>query len=137
MVVIRIYTKKFIPQLKAWLDATNAIHRTVESHEGIYIVEIDEEYCKPKDLADLFEELAIAGNDAIKDSKPLMEAVKKNMSEYRSIITEQLGGHFEMYSEINAEGFIHFRMWEYSHIINMLLYAKVKKELEAYNIFKI
>lgn len=136
VVIIRIYTEKFIPQLKAWIDDTQTGHKFIESAgEGICIADVPEGDFKTEALVDLFEDLTILSNDAIQESKALKDAVRKKMKEYRSIIMDQLGRYFEMYSDISIEGFICFRLWEYSHIINILLYSLAKKELAAYKYF--
>ncbi|MDR1688556.1 MAG: putative sporulation protein YtxC [Clostridiales bacterium] len=129
MVVIKIYTKKFAAQLIEWARSLNIFYETVQNGEDYYCIAETENL---NELANFFTQLAAINNAALKNQAALRDAVIKGMSSYKNIISAQLAEYFENSSHMSLEGFLHFRLWEYSYKIDLLLYAYMKKELKLY-----
>jgi hypothetical protein len=129
VVVIKIYTKKFAAQLSEWARGLNICCETVQNGGGCYCIAETENL---NELANFFAQLAAINNAALKNQPALRDAVINRMNCYKNIISAQLDEYFKTASYMCLEGFLHFRLWEYSYKIDLLLYAYMKQELKLY-----
>ena len=125
---LSIHTEVYTKELMGWIEENSSRIHTKSKNGNVCLIEIDcDEKCK-KSLSILLEEIILNKNPITKGYKSIYENVKNLVFlPHREDIYKELNSFLEENDTINLEGYTDFRMDAYAHLINLVLYAVVKK----------
>lgn len=129
---LNVYTDIYTKELIIWAKTNKYEHKIYDKgYRGKgYFVEIENSAKSKKSLSYLLEEVILFKNPVTRGYSSLCDSIKKLVFlPCRNDIYKVLSEFLEEHDSINIEGYTNFRMDEYTHLVNIVLYAIVKKSL--------
>jgi len=123
---LSIHTKIYTKELADWLEENRVKNKIYSEHDNLVEIECDEKV--KRSLCILFEEIVLNKNPITKGYKSIYRDVRKLVFiPHRENIYNELVEFLESNNSLNLEGYTKFRMDEYSHLVNLVLYDAVRK----------
>ena len=126
MQTITISTRVFSDELNAWVSSHMNKYESENGNFKVAYEDIDK-----NKLVDLLNMLIIQKNPAVGDSVHIRGHIMDSLNKYKETVAEELMNYLCECHELNLEGYIKFRLWEYSLAIDNMLYALAKKALKT------
>lgn len=127
---LSIQTGVYAKELISWAEKNRSTHKIYDENMtgNVYFVDIEcDAECK-RSLCILLEEIILYKNPITRGYKSINSNVRKLIfSPHKENIYNELTSFLEESDVINLEGYTDFRMDDYAHLVNLILYAVVKK----------
>jgi hypothetical protein len=129
---LKISTALYRNELLRWA-ADNSIAYTEENDEysSECLILVNQNALTTKLLCGLLEDLILISNDVVKSGVNIKSRLKKIVfATHEKDITRDIEGFLKENNSINLDGFLSFRLKKYKDIVDMILYAAIKKVLK-------
>ena len=129
---LTISTESYGKELMDWINDNNYGHieYNMDQAGGGLVVTINRTRGLSENMALLFEEIILRENQVAGAHEKLKDVIRNIVFETgRKEIQAIFDDYIDESDHINLEGFVAFRLGEYTSLINIVLYAAVKKIL--------
>lgn len=133
--LLKIYTKKYIEELRAFVKESNLedhIHKEeLSDHEdAYYYIELKNLKNRCLTVCSLLEEAILMKNAVTKNNKIVKKSVRdKVFKPFREDIREEASRYLLENDFLNIEGYINFKLKEYVNLVDLVLYSAIKRYL--------
>ena len=126
---VTILTSSYMCRLSTW--ATNLNEKIKEGYtENNYYVTVNIKKETAAHIIDLLEDFLLYKNPITKENEVMYRHMKnKILKSFREELLEGLEIFLKNETNLSLEGYVDFRMDKYAHIVNVALYAIIKKSL--------
>jgi len=123
-----IFTRSYGIELEKELKELNVL--MVEKTNTGHAISMESPKETPQRLAGLMENHLLKQNPALASSPHLKKRIQEMVfADKRETLIKELNEFLEENREMNWEGYLHFRLNEFTEKINLILYSIIKKSL--------
>lgn len=128
--LLKIYTEKHMDILNSFFKHYELLPSDLEISENFAYMEFDDFYGIIRLLPELLEDAILSQNPVTKSSDALKQNIKTRVFlPFRKDIEKDIFDYFIENNYINMEGYINFRLKEYVHLVDLVLYSAIRKFL--------
>ena len=129
---LTISTKKYMSELMDWIKYNDYTHciESCEGESGVSFVTLNGDGYVCDSIVCLFESIMLEQNQIAKTHERLRDVLSSIVfAPVRKEISRIVKRYISEHDHINLEGFVRFRLGEYTHKVDLVLYAAIKNSL--------